>query len=526
VVYTNYQGNLLLSDLTTPDGRRRISFKQYDDNGLLLLDAQPSALVDYVPGNLTLQPVFEPDNGLVRLFDYYDATDPYLCDGAAGGVQYYLRREKLRRGENLDSVVVLAEYSYTERTANGQTVFPLAARTQYGDEPITTAYEYAWYDGSVQMSQRVTHLPAVAPSQNGPGHSAVRVEYFDTDGRTVWLADELGRVTYHQYDASTGAVLQTIQDCNATQLAAAHITPPAGLVVPADGLHAVSDFTVDYLGRTTQALGPQHPAVDDDNNAITVRTAQWTLYDDAGGRVVRSQGYQIAGSGDLVVVNPLSITLSDLYGRTTDQIAAVATVTTRPPVVGDTFTDRTAWRRWTHSDYCDTDADGSLQATLLYYDIPSSGSGEEGSNYDQTAYGYDWHGRQNRIQSPGGTITRAVYDDDSRVLSVYVGTDDAGATDADPTGAGTTGNNMVCVTENVYHHPDGLLTEPGPARRRRQSLMTIALPTSPTIGATACRANSIPTAASRRTATSVRVNWRAWIFSVLPCSFPPEERRG
>jgi hypothetical protein len=26
--------------------------------------------------------------------------------------------------------------------------------------------------------------------------------------------------------------------------------------------------------------------------------------------------------------------------------------------------------------------------------------------------------------------------------------------------------------------------------------------------------------------TSVRVNWRAWIFSVLPCSFPPEERRG
>jgi RHS repeat-associated protein len=459
VVYTNYQGDLLLADLTTPDGRRRINFKQYDDNGLLLLDAQPSALVDYVQGNLVLQPAWEPDNGLVRLFDYYEATGPYLSDGAAGGVQHCLWREKLRRGANPASVVVLAEYSYRMRTANGQTVFPLAARTQYGDNPITTAYQYAWYDGSVRMSRRVTRLPAVAAWQNGSGHSAVRVEYFDADGRTVWLQDELGRVTYNQYEPLTGAVLQTIADCNATQLASAGIAPPAGLAVPADGLHAVTDATADHLGRTTQALGPQHAAVDEENNPITARTAQWTLYDDAGGRVIRAQGYQVVGSGDVVVVNPLPITLSDAYGRATDEIAVATTVTSRPPLVSDSFPDQTAWRRWTHSQYRDTEADGSLQATLEYCDIPSSGPGVEGTNYAQTDYGYDWKGRQNRVQSPGGTITRMVSDDSDNIVALYVGTNDAGATDADPTGGDATGNDMVCVKRNVYHHPDGLLTD-------------------------------------------------------------------
>jgi hypothetical protein len=35
-------------------------------------------------------------------------------------------------------------------------------------------------------------------------------------------------------------------------------------------------------------------------------------------------------------------------------------------------------------------------------------------------------------------------------LSTWVGTNDTGATDSDPTGGGASGNNMVVVTENQF----------------------------------------------------------------------------
>src|SRR5690606_6310404 len=78
-------------------------------------------------------------------------------------------------------------------------------------------------------------------------------------------------------------------------------------------------------------------------------------------------------------------------------------------------------------------------------------------------FGYDAMDRQNRVQSPGGTITRTMYDVRGQAQKVYVGTNDAGATDSDPTGGGATGNNMVLVTENEYDGGtaggDGNLTE-------------------------------------------------------------------
>ena len=52
--------------------------------------------------------------------------------------------------------------------------------------------------------------------------------------------------------------------------------------------------------------------------------------------------------------------------------------------------------------------------------------------------------------SPNGTITRTVYDGLGRAVSVWVGTDDAGATNDDPAGPGGNANNMVKVVDYVY----------------------------------------------------------------------------
>ena len=62
--------------------------------------------------------------------------------------------------------------------------------------------------------------------------------------------------------------------------------------------------------------------------------------------------------------------------------------------------------------------------------------------------------------SPTLTITRTVFDGMNRPLSVWVGTNDTGATDTNPNNSGTAPNNMVKISENVY---DGAIDTPGTA---------------------------------------------------------------
>eukprot|EP00456_Euglypha_rotunda_P020876 TRINITY_DN180_c1_g1_i14.p1 TRINITY_DN180_c1_g1~~TRINITY_DN180_c1_g1_i14.p1 ORF type:complete len:586 (+),score=81.96 TRINITY_DN180_c1_g1_i14:65-1759(+) len=72
--------------------------------------------------------------------------------------------------------------------------------------------------------------------------------------------------------------------------------------------------------------------------------------------------------------------------------------------------------------------------------------------------------RRNRNVSPGGTITDLVYEPRGLVIGTYIGTNDDGATESDPTGGGVDpNNNMVIVTGNEYDDGldggDGNLTE-------------------------------------------------------------------
>jgi len=68
----------------------------------------------------------------------------------------------------------------------------------------------------------------------------------------------------------------------------------------------------------------------------------------------------------------------------------------------------------------------------VHFLIPTSGTGTAGTNYGQTSYGYDALERRNRVVAPGGTITRTIWTCPQRVASVWVGTDDTGATDSNP----------------------------------------------------------------------------------------------
>jgi RHS repeat-associated protein len=88
---------------------------------------------------------------------------------------------------------------------------------------------------------------------------------------------------------------------------------------------------------------------------------------------------------------------------------------------------------------------GQLTATRTYHTIPASGDGSSGTNYDESTFGYDAMGRQNKSVTPGGTISRTVFDARGHAVADYVGTDDSSATDADPTGAEGGPHLVVCV---------------------------------------------------------------------------------
>ena len=260
----------------------------------------------------------------------------------------------------------------------------------------------------------------------------------------TWQMDERGFLTKQSYDAATGAVTQMIQDVNTAMVSGA----PAGWMTPAGGgLNLVTDYTVDGLGRVTQTLGPTHD-IDINGTNTPVRRATWTAYQDALFQVWSGVGYATGvGPGyAYTLINPVSLTLMDPLGRVTDQIQAEQSSLSGPLSAGDTLPQNT-WVRWTHRMYA---AGMNVATERVYFDIPASGAGIRGANYQQSNYGYDLMQRQIRKQTPGRTINRTVFHPMGWVLENWTGTNDNGATEGDPSGGGAPGNNMVKVESNEY----------------------------------------------------------------------------
>ena len=273
--------------------------------------------------------------------------------------------------------------------------------------------------------------------------------------------NQTGVVTQFAYDNATGAMVQKIADAGSG-------SGDSSLTLRAtdtSGMGLVTDYQSDSSGRVLREFGPVHEVqlrVDEQTiEAAMVRTMKYTVYRDDLHQVWNASGYA-RGNGPnytFVTVGAVHLTYNDEDGRVTDEIEAIRESNMGPLSEMETF-PRNHWRRWTHQNY---DVWGRLLSQRVYYRIPESGDGERNYNYNETCYGYDNMGRQNRVVSPGGTITRTVFDSRGLTASQWVGTNDTGATDTDPTGGGAPGNNMVQVLANEYDNGedmrDGLLTQ-------------------------------------------------------------------
>ncbi|HZL36201.1 MAG TPA: hypothetical protein VFC78_12865, partial [Tepidisphaeraceae bacterium] len=475
IVYTNFAGLPMLYINVDPSKNASGTFYKYDETTvtppatptpLLVWIAMPSALA--LPSDLTLL------DANADLLGYNSGTGLYAYMQASGGLIHtraygpdtgvpagYLESESVLNGQATGATSVeLRSYTYTSNTDSGGNVVNVVATDSVypAGSAITTNISYTWHAGTNQIQQRTTTLPAVSSGQNGSGSADTFIEQFDAEGNTTQTTDERSVVNTYAVDPILGRVTEQVLNYQSgvTQV----------------GVNVTTDFTWDNQGRLTLVLGPSHTVVIG-GTATTIRPVTNQLYVQSiqptpgttwdVDQTWIASGYATGSPGSYAytLVNPVIVSKIDKDGRSTDQIASkraagMAGLLVPPGISGDTFA-QTNWQTWSTTQYSAMTDAGATPPTVAhqmisqraYFLIPSSGIGTVGTNFAETDFGYDALERRNRVVAPGGTITRKVWNTPQRVASVWVGTNDAGATDSNPAGSGSP-NNMVQITANQY----------------------------------------------------------------------------
>lgn len=480
IVYSNGAGQTMLHVFQSGSSQW-LDYYRYDSNANLILKASPSAVNGYSESDADLVNF----NSATGMYQYLNTSvgliRTYTYDTCSGKVA----TESVQQGQ-LGTSILLHAYNYicctpsvssssssSTRSSSSSMhaassssslscscasqVYLLSKETAYPSstsQTITniTIYSYQFYPGTCAVQQKTTTFPVISAAQNGPGIAVTSQEYYDTYGNVTWAMDERGFITHTVYDIPTGAISQLVTDVNTSM----YINVPSGWSTPAGGgMNLVTDYLFDSQGRMTQELLPSN-TIDMMGTATTLRSAQWTYYDDQNHITYSGQGYATGSSPSYsyYLINPVLIDVTDASGKVEQQIQAASSTTlgSLSQIIaaagsGAAAFPQSTYTRWTTTEYTDCCLVASRQVYKL---IPASGSGSSGVNYDQTVFGYDTLKRLVQSITPGGTITWNVLDPRGLILATYIGTNDSGGTYTDPTGGGAPGNNMVLVMTNVY----------------------------------------------------------------------------
>ena len=124
------------------------------------------------------------------------------------------------------------EYEYVSQTVSGKAQWFVSKVKEYPNENLTgaivTQYAYTFFANTYTVEQKTTTLPAVSTGNNGNGVAATRVERFDKYGNLLWSKDELGIITYRQYDYALGVRVKTIVDVNTVKTSDFNTSVPSG----------------------------------------------------------------------------------------------------------------------------------------------------------------------------------------------------------------------------------------------------------------------------------------------------------
>lgn len=461
-VYYNEVNQPILKILTGT-GVATMEYSEYDENYHPVLRCGSDAIASVT------QPATSSDNlivtlnsnqGLIKCWAYYP-----MSGGGAVAAPGYVQWEGVKQGTS-GTLIKINQFTYSSHTAGETTVYRTASVTEYrsdadgGSVPAITSYDYEWRtDDSLRPLQKTTTLPVVSIEEHGTGETYTQVERYDFFGNSEWRKDEIGVLVFQVFDPLSGGLWQRITDVD-TQRMNPGVVPDGWSTPPGGGFHLISDFECDAQGRNLQELGPLH-ACDLDGTVKQIRTAVFRVYLDGRRQTWACQGYAV-GDG-YRTLGPVNIIQRNFKNQISDIIQSSNPGGDKIDG-GDRF-PQSNWTKWTRKLYSEQSL---LLATCEYQTIPSSDRqvdqnpvlGFKDTHYLETGYGYDSQDRRNKTISPGGTITRVVLDARNLVLEGWVGTNDVGATDKNPSSSdSSSSNNMVCVLINTYDN--GQVDTPG-----------------------------------------------------------------
>jgi RHS repeat-associated protein len=447
IVYANYAAEVMLSVyVDVGSGLKWETFHKYDSSGRAILTALPSAVTGYddtKPDLLNynsqtgLYQYLRNTSGLIQITDY--ATSTTATPTMPGNVAGYLQDTKVEQGQQ-GTAMLTGSRQYIAQTAGGITIYPVANSTVYrntdGTGPETTSYTYTFFSGTDQIQSEAVSLPVISSAQNGPATADVHTTFYDVYARPIWTKDPDGFINYTAFDPATGAVSKTITDVDTTRTGDFQNLPSGWSTPSGAGLHLITSFVVDGLGRPTQITDP--------NGNISYNVFIDTNYE------IRT--YPGWNSSTHTPTGPTQDTRYDRPGSYWESLTMSATPAVDGnghPTGGEAISNlQTLSRSYISAGGQVARGDAYLNLTGVTYSV-SQYIGTLNTNYYTTLYGYDDRGRPNRTQTPNGTIYRTVYDGLGRAVSTWVGTNDSVMGEWSPTNNGPP-SNMIQVSGNVY----------------------------------------------------------------------------
>jgi RHS repeat-associated protein len=359
--------------------------------------------------------------------------DAYSATFAPNGAVTWNTRSFTLGPANQADVVVAAGQTIALPAASAASLSLLATAVGGGMGQQNQTFTVTYSDGSMQTYTR--SLSDWLAPQNYAGEAAVlTMPYYDTasGGRMNQTSNLYG------YSFALNPLKQvqslTLPNNNHVVLLAASLT----------NLDLTTSYTVDAFGRDTSIQEPNGTAQFTDFPV----SLSYVVYNDFTHETRTYPGWN---STTHTPTGPTRLTRED---RSTATIYYETLTMSAAPHLTNNVPDGTEAISQVQSLRRDlTNNSGQKVERDAYVDVGpgySYSAQIAGAHYNATISAFDMRGRLNKTVTANGTISRTVYDALSRVVSTWIGTNDTGATDSDPTGNHTPGNNMIQVTGNVY----------------------------------------------------------------------------
>ena len=310
---------------------------------------------------------------------------------------------------------------------------------------ITTDRTPVVASSTLAMDTDMRTDPAVATSENGENVGYQAMPYYRLDGTTAFeesphASTATGIITYREY--VDGRLAKVIEDADTSETADFDMSVPSGLSSSTGAIHRETSYDYDAQGRQELVTQPDGRKLKSyysklaDGRLVTLtyndyETSPSTKFYGPVSFQIRNHAGQVEAQGTVALTS----------NESTSALTAHVDETDDDPI---TALDLGTVARLSTTVFDET---GTMaEESRLYFDIPASGDGIDGTHFDPTVLGYDDMGRQTRTKAPHGTIQRTSFDALGRVTARWTGTNDSTFSGGESSGT----DNMVKVEELEY----------------------------------------------------------------------------